>query len=79
MTKRWLIETDKAEMAVDETLERILQRDGRKAYQDASGDFLTGYCNTIVAMDGSPERLLGMLRGLEAMYEQPRATARKRG
>jgi hypothetical protein len=49
-------------------MERILRRDGRRAYQDASGDFLTGYCNAIVAMDGGPKRLLGMLRRLERMY-----------
>jgi len=63
-TKKWLRETDKAEEAVDEMMERILRRDGRKAYQDASGDFLTGFCNTIVFMDGGPERLHVLLRRL---------------
>jgi hypothetical protein len=67
-TKKWLIEEQNAEEAVDEVMERILERDGIGAYEAASGDFLTGYCNTIVHMDGSPERLLGMLRRLEAMY-----------
>jgi hypothetical protein len=69
-TKKWLRETDKAEEAIDEVMERILERDGRRAYEDASGDFLTGYCNTIVAMDGGPKRLLGMLRRLERMYSK---------
>ncbi len=68
MSKKWLRDTDKAEEAVDEMLERIIERDGIGAYEAASGDFLTGYCNTIAFMDGSPERLLGMLRRLEAMY-----------
>lgn len=67
-TKKWLIEEERAEEMADEVMERILKRDGRKAYQDASGDFLTGFCNTIVAMDGGPERLLGRLRRLERMY-----------
>jgi hypothetical protein len=68
VSKKWLRDTDKAEEAVDEMLERIIERDGIGAYEAASGDFLTGFCNTIVHMDGSPERLLGMLRRLEAMY-----------
>lgn len=67
-TKKWLRETDRAEEAVDEAMARILRRDGRRAYEDASGDFLTGFCNTIVAMDGGPERLIGRLRRLQAMY-----------
>jgi hypothetical protein len=66
--KKWLRDTDNLEEIVDEMMERILERDGIGAYEAASGDFLTGYCNTIVHMDGSPERLIMMLRRLEAMY-----------
>lgn len=66
--KKWLREVDRVEEAVDEVMGRIRERAGRRAYEDASGDFLTGFCNAIVYMDGSPKRLLGMLRRLSSMY-----------
>ena len=79
MSKKWLRDTDKAEETVDEMLERIIDRDGIGAYEAASSDFLTGITRSVVHMDGSPERLLGMLRRLAQMYEQPRAHVNKSG
>jgi hypothetical protein len=67
-TKKWLVDTDEVDAAIDQAMERILNRDGRRIYEAASGDLLTMYANTIAHMDGGPDRLLGMLRQLEAMY-----------
>jgi hypothetical protein len=66
--KRWLRDTDKAEEMVDEAMARILRRDGRRAFADASGNFLSGFCATVALMDGDAKRLLIMLRRLEAMH-----------
>jgi hypothetical protein len=66
--KKWLVDTDNAELATDQTMERILKRDGRRIYEMASGDFLSGFAAAIAYMDGGPKRLLGMLRRLDAMY-----------
>jgi hypothetical protein len=62
---KWLRDTEVIDAAIDATMERIRKRDGRKAYENASHDLLTFFTNTIVHMDGSPKRLLGMLRRLE--------------
>jgi len=67
-TKKWMLDTINAEIATDQAMERILRRDGRRAFADASGDFLSGFAATIAHMDGGPKRLLGMLRRLERMY-----------
>jgi hypothetical protein len=77
--KNWLVDIDDADSAVDQTMERILKRDGRKTYEAASGEMLTFFTNKIVYMDGGPQRLLGMLRRLEAMHAKPnRKSSRQR-
>jgi hypothetical protein len=65
---KWYRDLETVDSAIDDTMEQILKRDGRRAYQDASQNLLTFYCNTIVQMDGGPKRLLGMLRSLDDMY-----------
>jgi hypothetical protein len=67
-TKKWLVETDQLDAVIDETMEKILRRDGRRIYEAASSDQLSLYTNMIVHMDGGPKRLLGMLRKLEASH-----------
>jgi hypothetical protein len=79
-TKKWLVDTDAADAAIDEAMEKILKRDGRRIYEAASGDLLTMYANTIVQLDGRPQRLVGMLHQIEAMWahiEQEEPTASK--
>jgi hypothetical protein len=81
-TKKWLIDIDEVDEAIDETMEKILKRDGRRIYKEASSDLLTFYTNTIVHMDGGPERLIGMLRQLLETHERadkrPAAVGRDR-
>jgi hypothetical protein len=67
-TKKWLIDVDEVDEAIDEAMEKILKRDGRRTYKTASHDLLTSYTNTIVHMDGGPERLIGMLRRIEQAW-----------
>ncbi len=66
--KKWSVETDNVEFDMDQTMERILKRDGRAVYREASHELLRRFAATISYMDGRPKRLLGMLRRLEAMY-----------
>jgi hypothetical protein len=73
-TKKWLIDIDEVDETVDEAMEKILKRDGRRIYEDASSDLLTFYTNTIVHMDGGPKRLLGILRRLEAAHGREKST-----
>ena len=77
-TKKWLINIDEVDEAIDEAMEKILKRDGRKIYREASSDLLTFYTNTIVHMDGGPKRLLGMLRRLEATHTNGKKSTKTR-
>jgi hypothetical protein len=65
---RWLRDVDEADHAIDEAMERVRKRDGRRTYETASSDLLTMFTNTIVYLDGGPDRLLGMLRRLEETH-----------
>ena len=70
---KWTVEVDDAESTMDEAMERILNRDGRLIYKEASDDLLRRFACTINHMDGGPKRLIGMLHQLEAWYvEQER-------
>jgi hypothetical protein len=68
---------DKAESVMDRTMARILKRDGRRSYRDASGDLLTLYAATIAEMDGGSTRLIQMLRRLAATHVRIDAHMRK--
>jgi hypothetical protein len=70
-TPKFIVDVDDVDFAVDRAMERILERDGRKTYEAASGELLTFFTNTIAHMDGGPKRLLGMLHRLEAMHAKP--------
>jgi hypothetical protein len=65
---KYEIETDEVDSAIDDTMEKILKRDGRKSYEDASNDLLSQYTTLIVHLDGGPKRLLGMLHRIEAHF-----------
>jgi len=68
---------DKAESVIDRTMGRILKRDGRRSYRDASSDLLTLYAATIAHMDGGSTRLIQMLRRLAATHVRLDAYTRK--
>jgi hypothetical protein len=70
--------TDKAEFVIDRTMARILKRDGRRSYRDASSDLLTMYAATIAHMDGGSTRLIQMLRRLAATHVRLDAYMRKK-
>jgi hypothetical protein len=53
---------------MDEAMERILKRDGRLNYKEASEDLLSRFTRQISYLDGGPKRLIGILRELEAWY-----------
>jgi hypothetical protein len=67
-TMKWTVEVDDVESTMDEAMERILNRDGRLIYKEASDDLLRRFACTINHMDGGPTRLIGMLHQLEARY-----------
>jgi hypothetical protein len=69
--------TDKVESVIDRTMARILKRDGRRSYRDASSDLLTMYAATIAHMDGGSARLILMLRRLAATHVRIEAHMRK--
>ena len=84
-TKKWLINIDEVDEAIDEAMEKILKRDGRKIYREASSDLLTFYTNTIVHMDGRTEAVArhaatagGDAHEREKIYEDSRRTQRGR-
>jgi hypothetical protein len=74
---RFLADTDKVESVMDRTMGRILKRDGRRVYKDASSDLLTMYTLTIAQLDGGSARLIRMLRRLAASHVRIEAHGRR--
>jgi hypothetical protein len=74
---KWLVDIDNAEFAMDRAVQRVLKRDGRRIYRDASSDLLTMYAATIAYMDGGSSRLIRMLRSLAATHGRLEAACKK--
>jgi hypothetical protein len=54
---KWSAEVDDVETAIDDAMERILTRDGRLSYREASDDLLRGCAAIIYYLDDGPKRL----------------------